>query len=96
MKRVSLPYANSPLARLVDRRILELRGTKAQFAIASEAGFPQATMLANIKRGASRVPLDRVPGLAAALGLDPCRLFLLALGQCVGRHLSFQWIATTL
>ena len=84
MKRVGLRYANSRLSNLVEKRVLELRGVKSQLEISVQAGFAQPSMLAMIKRGASKLPLDRVPGLAAALDVDPRLLFLLALEQSFG------------
>ncbi|RWK85290.1 MAG: XRE family transcriptional regulator [Mesorhizobium sp.] len=75
------PYANTRLAKFVERRILELRPKKTQSAIASEAGFSQHTMLVNIKMGTSKLPLDRVPALAKALDCDAAMLFMLAVEQ---------------
>jgi hypothetical protein len=75
------PYADSRLVKYLTRRILELKPRKTQLAIAAEAGFGQRTMLANIKSGVNKLPLDRVPGLAKALECDPACLFNLALDQ---------------
>ena len=41
-------------------------------------------MLAMIKSGATRLPVDRVPALAEALNVDPARLLQLALEQWTG------------
>lgn len=84
MKSTLRPYAHTRLASLVDKRILELRHQKSQLEISAEAGFPQPTMLAMIKSGATKLPLDRVPGLAKALGVDPARLVHLTLEQMAG------------
>jgi len=84
MKRAGLRYANSRLSNLVEKRILELRGAKSQLEISAQAGFAQPSMLAMIKRGASKLPIDRVSGLAAALDVDPRLLFLRALEQSHG------------
>ena len=75
------PFANTKLQRFVETRILELRPRKTQAKIAEEAGFSRANMLSMIRTGATRLPLDRVPALAAALECDPTRLFMLALQQ---------------
>jgi hypothetical protein len=72
------PYADSRLVKYLGRRILELKPKKTQLAIAAEAGFVQRTMLANIKSGVNKLPLDRVPGLAKALECDPTMLFMMA------------------
>ena len=71
MKTAAKPYADTRLVKFLEKRILELKPRKTQSAIASEAGFPQTNMLANIKTGANKLPLDRVPGLAKALESDP-------------------------
>ena len=84
MKSSFRPHANTNLTRFVEKRILELRGDKTQIEISAEAGFPQPTMLAMIRNGATRLPIDRVPGLARALGVDPARLLQLALEQMAG------------
>lgn len=82
MKRLSgRPFADTRLAHYIDKRILELRPSKTQVAIASEAGFLSPNMLAMIKSGTNKLPLDRVASLAKALECDPVMLFILALEQ---------------
>jgi hypothetical protein len=78
------PYANTRMARFIETRILELRPKKTQSEIASAAGYANVNMLAMLKSGASKVPLDRVLGLAQALECDPRHLFLLAFEQIAG------------
>lgn len=78
------PYADSRLAKYLQKRVLELRPRKTQAEIAAEAGFINPNMIAMLKSGATRLPLDRVPSLAAALACDPRRLFALALDQMGG------------
>lgn len=75
------PHAQSRLAKFVTKRILELAPRKSQAEIAVEAGFLSLNMLSMVKSGASKLALDRVPALAAALETDPRHLFLLALEQ---------------
>lgn len=82
--KYSKPYEHSSLVRFLQKRVTELKPRKTQTAIAMEAGFKQATMLANLKAGTSRLPLDRVPALAKALECDPARLFQLAFEQFDG------------
>lgn len=84
MKLTNKPYADTRLAKFLQRRILELRPTKTQATVATEAGFPNVNMLSMIKNGTSKLPLDRVPGLARGLECDPGYLFLLALEQVFG------------
>lgn len=75
------PHAETRLVKFLQKRILELRPRKTQVRIAAEAGFPSGNMLAMIKLGTCRLPLDRVPALAKALECDPARLFMLAIEQ---------------
>lgn len=84
MKKGGRPYADTRLAQYLEKRILELRPRKAQITIATEAGFVQPNMLAMIKNGSNKLPLDRVPGLAKALECDPRSLFLMAMDQLAG------------
>ena len=81
MKPKQKPYSDTRLVRFLDREISKLRGRKSQAAIAAEAGFRQPNMLAMIKSGSSKLPLDRVPGLARALDCDAALLFRFALEQ---------------
>ncbi|WP_031356177.1 hypothetical protein [Mesorhizobium sp. L2C089B000] len=85
VKRATIrPYSETRLAKFVERRILELKPRKTQAAISSEAGFAQHNMLTNIKKGNSKLPLDRVPALANALEVDPALLFMMAVEQLGG------------
>lgn len=74
------PHADTRIAKFLTRRILELRPI-TQAEIATKAGFANANMLTMMKQGVSKVPLDRVPQLAAALEVDPRYLFRLAIEQ---------------
>lgn len=80
-KSAAKPYAGTRLVKFLEKRILELRPRKTQSQIAVEAGFLQPNMLAMIKTGANKLPLDRVPGLAKALETDPKLLFMMAVEQ---------------
>lgn len=73
------PYEASRLAKFLEKRVLELRPHKTQAQIAEEAGFINPNMIAMLKSGSTKLPLDRVPSLAAALECDPRLLFNLAL-----------------
>lgn len=86
------PFSHTRLTRFLEKRILELRPRKSQIEIAAEAGFVQTNMLAMIKNGSTKLPLDRVPGLAKALDCDPRHLFLLAMEQ-LGNDTTVQAIA---
>jgi hypothetical protein len=78
------PFANTRLATFLERRVLELKPKKKQQQIAIEAGFRNPNMIAMLKSGATKLPLDRVPSLAKALECDPAFLLRLALEQVNG------------
>ena len=80
----SRPYAETRLAKFIEMRVLELRPRKSQIEIATEAGYVNPNMLAMIKNGSTKLPLDRVPSVAKALECDPKLLFKLALEQLGG------------
>ena len=75
------PYAETKLAKYIEKRTLELRPGKSQAQIAEEAGFVNPNMIAMLKSGASKLALDRVTALAKALECDARLLFKLALEQ---------------
>lgn len=69
------------LSDFVAKRILELKPRKSQAEISKAAGFAMPNVLAMIKNGTMKLPLDRVPGLADALECDPAYLLRLTLEQ---------------
>jgi transcriptional regulator with XRE-family HTH domain len=75
------PHATSTLATFIDRRMLELRHKKTQRDIAFEAGFTNPNMLTMIKKGNSKLALDRVATMAASLEVDPKYLLRITLEQ---------------
>lgn len=83
-KSAGRPHAETQLVKFLERKVLELRGVKSQVEISADAGFVQPNLLTMIKRGAMKLPIDRVPGLARALGVDPARLFQLTIEQMAG------------
>ena len=78
------PYDDTRLAKYLERRISDLRPRKTQIEIANEAGFRQPNMLAMIKNGSAKLPLDRVIGLSRALECDAAMLFRMAIEQLAG------------
>ena len=81
---IKKPHADTRLAKFVEQRVLELRPRKSQIEIASEAGYTNPNMISMIRNGATKLALDRVPAMAAALECDPKHLFILALEQTWG------------
>ena len=77
-------YADTALARFLDKRIDELRGKKTQAEIAAETGFKTANMITMLKLGNTKLALDRVPSMAKALDVDPAYLLRLAFDQAFG------------
>ena len=80
-QKPGMPFANSAIARYLDKQIEALRGDKTQREIAIEIGYDKPNMISMFKRGEAKVPLDKIPLLAKALHLDPTHLFRLALEQ---------------
>ena len=68
-------YAGTRLANFIEMRVLALRPRKSQIETATEAGYVNPNMLAMIKNGLTKLPLDRVPSVAKALECDPKLLF---------------------
>ena len=77
-------YAGTRLANFIEMRVLALRPRKSQIETATEAGYVNPNMLAMIKNGLTKLPLDRVPSVAKALECDPKLLFKMALEQLGG------------
>ena len=85
---IKKPHADTRLAKFVEKRVLELRPRKSQIEIANEAGYANPNMISMIRNGATKLALDRVPGLAIALECDPKHLFRMALEQSLGSTAS--------
>jgi transcriptional regulator with XRE-family HTH domain len=69
----------SPTAQMLAKAIDESGLTQRE--IADRVGFKHANMITMMKRGLTRVPLDRVPALAQTLGLDQTRFLLVAIEE---------------
>ena len=54
---------------------------KSQVQIAKEAGFPKSNVLSMMKRGDTKIPLEKVGKLAAAIGADPIHLFQMVMAE---------------
>lgn len=78
------PYADTRLAKFLETRLLELKHKKTEAEIAEEVGFVNPNMVTMIKKGATKLPIDRVPALAKALESDFALLLRLALEQSEG------------
>ena len=80
-KKPGMPFADSAIAKYIDKKIDELKGVKTQREIAAEIGYEMPNIISMFKRGESRVPLNKIPLLSKALGVDPAHMFRLALEQ---------------
>jgi transcriptional regulator with XRE-family HTH domain len=76
-----MPFAESSVAKYLDKQIEALKGVKTQREIAADIGYEKANMISMFKRGEVKVPLDKIPALAKSLHVDPGHLFRLALEQ---------------
>lgn len=74
-----MPHAGDRMARLLTVKIQELAPVKTQRQIAHEMGYSNANLISMFKRGESKVPLDKIPALARAIGVDPGFLLRMAL-----------------
>lgn len=54
---------------------------KTQLEIAHEIGYEKPNIITMFKQGTTKVPINKVPMLAKALGLDPAHLLRLALRE---------------
>ena len=70
---------SSPTARMLDEAIQNSPLTQAE--IAKRAGFPKPNVLSMMKSGQTKVPLARVPSLAAVLDIDETQFLDCALAE---------------
>ena len=73
--------AGETLAEIVDRRLAEISHTKTQTDVAREMGFPTPNFMTMVKKGKSKMALNRIGDLADALDMDFHVLFIAALRQ---------------
>lgn len=66
-----------PVAVLVRQRIQMLG--KSNIEVSAEAGFDKPNIIAMIKTGTTKIPMERISGMAKALELDPVYLLKLCL-----------------
>src|SRR5947209_9083759 len=71
----------SPVAHYINLQLEAIRPQKNQAQVADEAGFPQRNLLSMIRSGQTRLPLERIRGLAKALEINQNHLFRLALQE---------------
>jgi hypothetical protein len=79
--RIKRPFGHTRLAQCVSKRLEALASTKSQREIASEVGYHRPNIISMIKTGDMKMPLDKVPLFAKALGVDVAMLMRLAMEQ---------------
>lgn len=54
---------------------------KSQKDIAAEVGYPMPNVITMFKQGKTKLPINKVPQFAKALGVDPVHFLRLAMGE---------------
>ena len=72
---------HSKLARFLDKRLDELKGTTTLLEIARKLGYPRGHIISMFRADQAKVPLDKIPVLAEALDVDVGHLMRLGLEQ---------------
>lgn len=79
--KAGMPHADSKIARYLSKQIDAISHEKSQREIALEIGYEKPNMISMIKRGETKVPLEKIPALAKALHVDAGHLYRLAMEQ---------------
>jgi transcriptional regulator with XRE-family HTH domain len=74
------PYAASKMANFLCAAIEALKGEPSQREIAQRLGY-RPNVISMFKTGAAKVPFEKIPELAATLGVDAAHLVRLGLEQ---------------
>ena len=61
-------------------RLLEI-SEKSQRQIAEECGYPNPNIISMFKKGHTKVPVEKVPAMAKALGVDPADMLRRAMRE---------------
>ncbi|KZK92585.1 MULTISPECIES: helix-turn-helix transcriptional regulator [unclassified Pseudovibrio] len=69
------------IGEFLQQRLDLIKAHTNQRDIAKKLGYQRPNIISMWKRGETKVPLDKVPALAEALGVDPAKLFRLAMLQ---------------
>ena len=77
----TLPHAQTALAKFLSTKLTELKGEITLREIAAKLGYPKGNIISMFRTGECRVPLDKIPALAAALHVDVAHLMRLGLEQ---------------
>lgn len=73
---------STPVSEFLERQIEKLRMEGvSQRDIAREIGYSRPNILSMMKKGETKVPVDKVPAFARALKCDPVKLYRLVMQQ---------------
>ena len=74
-----MTMTKSPTADFLARAIAD--SGKSQREIARDAGFERANVISMMKKGDTKVPVERIPALARACGADPACFLEIAMEE---------------
>ncbi len=75
------PHNENAIGEFLQQRFDLIKNHTNQRDIAKKLGYQRPNIISMWKRGETKVPLDKIPALAEALGVDPAKLFRLAMLQ---------------
>jgi hypothetical protein len=81
MTQANTELTQQALALFLRKRISEIEPRKSTAQIAGELGYSSRDVVLGFMSGSIKVPLDKLPALAAAIGCDPGYLFRLGIAQ---------------
>ena len=76
-----VPYAETAMAKYLDKKIETIKGFKSESDIAEEILYHDPKYISRFRRGEDLVPFDIIPPLAFAIRANPFHLWRLALEQ---------------
>ena len=76
---------NSPTTEMLGKVLDQTDITRRE--IAQKAGFPNPNAISMMKKGDMKVPIDRIPALARACGVDPLPLLSCAMHE----YMPAEW-----
>ena len=95
-KKPGMPFADSAIAKYIDKKIDELKGVKTQREIAAEVGYEMPNIISMFKRGESKVPLQKIPLLSqSARGRSGAHVSLGAGAILAGQKRNYRQIVRT-
>lgn len=81
MTQTNTELTQQALAQFLRKRISEIEPRKSPARIAGELGYSSRDVILGFMSGSIKVPLDKLPALAEAIGCDAGYLFRLGIAQ---------------